>query len=277
MKPAKLFGLHAEPGPVLTAVLAAMPFVVVVAAYWIASDIRHAVNPNDKLLPTFGQMAEAFWTMATQPDLRTGHIVLWSDTFASLVRLWQGVIGGAVVGGLLGINTALFPGMRASFRPFITCLSIIPPLTILPILFIVFGTGEEVKVILIFIGTVFIITRDILLATMALPIEQVTKALTLGASQLAVVYRIVLPQIMPRLINTTRLTLGAAWLFLIAAEMISAKMGLGYRIGLVRRYMAMDVIIPYVLWITLLGFLMDWLLRIWVSRGYPWYQTDRKS
>ncbi len=60
----------------------------------------------------------------------------------------------------------------------------------------------------------------------------------------------VLPQIWPRLIDSLRLTLGSAWLFLIAAEAIASTEGLGYRIFLVRRYLAMDVILPYVVWIT---------------------------
>ena len=71
----------------------------------------------------------------------------------------------------------------------------------------------------------------------------------------------VLPQLLSRLLTSLRLLLGSAWLFLISAEAISATAGLGYRIFLVRRYMAMDVIIPYVIWITLLAWLMDLGLR----------------
>jgi NitT/TauT family transport system permease protein len=102
------------------------------------------------------------------------------------------------------------------------------------------------------------------------PQEQITKALSLGASQFAVIYRIVLPQIMPRLIDAARLALGGAWLFLIAAEAIASTDGLGYRIFLMRRYLAMDVILPYVMWITLLGFLMDYGLRRLVMWRYRW-------
>jgi NitT/TauT family transport system permease protein len=64
--------------------------------------------------------------------------------------------------------------------------------------------------------------------------------------------------------------LGSAWLFLIAAEAIASTEGLGYRIFLVRRYLAMDVILPYVAWITLLSFTMDWLLRVLRSKAFPW-------
>ena len=66
--------------------------------------------------------------------------------------------------------------------------------------------------------------------------------------------------------------LGSAWLFLIAAEAIASTDGLGYRIFLVRRYMAMDVILPYVLWITLLAWLMDLGLRQLTRLCFPWYE-----
>ncbi|MCI5208921.1 MAG: ABC transporter permease subunit, partial [Candidatus Electrothrix sp. ATG2] len=127
------------------------------------------------------------------------------------------------------------------------------------------------KIVLIFIGISPLITRDIRLAVHKLPREQLTKAATLGASQFQLAYRIILPQIMPRLIEAVRLSLGSAWLFLIASEAIAASSGLGYLIFLVRRYLAMDIILPYVLWITFLGFLMDGLLRYLMRCFYPWY------
>ncbi|HKK14956.1 MAG TPA: ABC transporter permease subunit, partial [Gammaproteobacteria bacterium] len=85
--------------------------------------------------------------------------------------------------------------------------------------------------------------------------------------------RVILPQTWPRLIDAVRLSLGAAWLFLIAAEAIAATNGLGYRIFLVRRYLAMDIIIPYVLWITFLAYVMDLGLRRLSRKAFPWYHT----
>jgi NitT/TauT family transport system permease protein len=85
-----------------------------------------------------------------------------------------------------------------------------------------------------------------------------------------VAIRVVLPQVMPRLIDAVRLSLGPAFLFLISAEAIAAESGLGYRIFLVRRFLAMDVILPYVAWITLLAYVMDTALG-WLSRAaFPW-------
>jgi NitT/TauT family transport system permease protein len=176
----------------------------------------------------------------------------------------------AAAGLSLGLSIGVIPYLRATLAPFVAALSLIPPLAVLPILFIVAGLGELAKVILIIIGVAPIIVRDLALRAEELPNEQIIKAQTLGASTWQLAMRVVLPQLWPRLIDALRLTLGSAWLFLIAAEAIASTEGLGYRIFLVRRYLAMDVILPYVAWITLLAFAMDWLLRVLRARIFGW-------
>jgi NitT/TauT family transport system permease protein len=270
-KQPRFFGIHARPGRVFALILAALPFVILLAVYLTSSEIRHRDNAADKLLPRISQMTSAVKHMAFEKNRRTDTYLMLSDTIASMKRLLIGTGLAAVTALLLGLNLGLFPGINAAFNPFITFIAMIPPLSILPILFISFGVDELAKIMLIFIGTFPLITRDIRLAVTKLPREQLTKAATLGATQMQLAYRIILPQIMPRLIEAVRLSLGAAWLFLIASEAIAASSGLGYRIFLVRRYLAMDVILPYVLWITFLGFVMDWLLRQALQRFYPWY------
>jgi len=172
---------------------------------------------------------------------------------------------------------ALLPGIRGLTLPFITFIANIPPLAILPILFITFGVDQLGKVMLIILGTFPLITRDIYIETQKIPRSLVVKALTLGASQFGVIYRVIMPQILPRLIDTVRLVLGAAWLFLIASEAIASQDGLGYRIFLVRRYLSMDVIIVYVLWITLLAYGFDFILRLLVRWMFPWYSQGKKD
>ncbi len=265
------FGLHAQPGLKFSVFLALVPFILLVSVYLIASDRRHRQNPNDKLLPTITKMYDAMKRAAFVKHKRTGKYQLWSDTGNSLKRLGIGLGAAAMCGMFLGLNLGLMPGIRALGLPFITFVSIIPPLSILPILFITVGVDELAKVVLIFIGTFPFITRDIYLEVKKIPKEQIIKSLTLGASQFAVAYRVVVPQIIPKLIDTIRLNMGPAWLFLIASEAIAATSGLGYRIFLVRRYLAMDIIIPYVLWIVLIGFTVDWLLRKTIHWRYSWY------
>jgi NitT/TauT family transport system permease protein len=255
--------------------LGLLPFVLLACLYIWASHQRLADNPQDKLLPSFGQMAGAIWTLACEPDPRTGQYQLFNDTWHSLKRIVLGVSVAAVAGLLTGVNLGLRRRVKDIFGPFLTFVSLIPPLSILPILFIALGVEEFSKITLIFIGVYPLIARDILLATEQIPSENLVKAVTLGATPLGVTYRVVMPQVVPRLIDTVRLALGSAWLFLIAAEAIASTAGLGYRIFLVRRYLAMDVILPYVAWITFLGFASDWLLRAWLKRQFRWYLANQ--
>ena len=112
--------------------------------------------------------------------------------------------------------------------------------------------------------------RDVAAHIASLPREQIVKAQTLGASTWQLMLRVALPQAMPRLIQAVRLSLGPAWVFLISAEAVASDIGLGYRIFLVRRYLSMDIIIPYVAWIALLAVTID-LVLTWFSRSlFPW-------
>ncbi|NBC33366.1 MAG: ABC transporter permease subunit [Alphaproteobacteria bacterium] len=253
--------------------LAALPFVLLIAAYLAGSAARLAENPNDKLLPAFDTIGDAIWRMAAMEDVRSGDILLWVDTAASLERLLTGLMVAGLVGLAFGITIGLIPLVRATLSPFVGMLSMIPPLAVLPILFIVFGLGELSKVMLIVIGITPFLIRELAGRTAELPGEQLIKAQTLGAGTWQIIARVVLPQIMPRLIGALRLALGPAWLFLIAAEAIAATDGLGYRIFLVRRYLAMDIILPYVAWITFLAFMLDWLLGKLSAKAYAWTHT----
>ncbi len=270
-------GLHAEPPRWLNIALALLPFIVFLAIYLMAAEIRHQDNPQDKLLPTLSKIALAVEKVAFAPDLRSGEILLWQDTAASLKRLILGVGIASLIGFFLGLNMGLLPGIRGLSLTILTFIANIPPLAILPILFITFGVDQLGKVMLIILGTFPLIARDIYLETTKIPTNVVVKALTLGASQFGVIYRVVMPQILPRLIDTVRLVLGAAWLFLIASEAIASQDGLGYRIFLVRRYLSMDIIIVYVLWITMLAYAFDIFLRFMVGWLFPWYSTEKKD
>jgi NitT/TauT family transport system permease protein len=257
--------------------LALLPFVLIAFLYVLGSAERRAANPEDKLLPPIGEMVDAVKRSALQPDRRTGEYALWTDTAASLQRLGLG-LGIATAGGLVfGLAIGVLPLVGATVGPLVGILSMIPPMAVLPILFIVFGLGEVSKVVLIVIGVTPFLIRDMALAISNLPFEQLVKAQTLGASTWQVAIRVVLPQIMPRLIEAVRLSIGPAFLFLISAEAIAADVGLGYRIFLMRCYLAMDVILPYVAWITLLAFLFDWALAQLARRAFAFaYVTERR-
>ncbi|GAB1264399.1 ABC transporter permease [Aurantivibrio infirmus] len=254
--------------------LGLIPFVILFLIYLSASNARLAENPDDKLLPSFSSFGTAINRMAFEPDKRTGDYLLWKDTKSSLRRLAIGVGVSSCIALFFGVLNGAIPYARAKLSPVVTAISLIPPMAILPVLFIVFGLGELSKVVLIAVGITPFLIRDLQQRTLEIPREQIIKAQTLGANSWQTIVRVILPQVMPRLLASVRLSLGSAWLFLIAAEAIVATDGLGYRIFLVRRYLSMDVILPYVLWITILAFLIDFLLRVLSRRLYPWFHAQ---
>jgi NitT/TauT family transport system permease protein len=269
--------INQRPGQSEQIALGAVLFVLLIAAYLVGSSIRLAANPDDKLLPSLSQMAAAVYAMAFQPEQRSGDYLLWSDTEASLARLLGGIAISAMLALVIGIPMGLIPRARATLAAFVTAICLIPPITILPILFIVFGLGETSKVMLIVIGTAPYMVRTIAQGVNEIPSEQIVKGLTLGASTWQMILRVALPQIMPKLITAIRLGLGPAWIFLISAEAIASTGGLGYRIFLVRRYLSMDVILPYVAWITLIAFVLDRLLLLYSRKRYRWAHLSGTS
>jgi NitT/TauT family transport system permease protein len=172
----------------------------------------------------------------------------------------------------LGVMMGIFPWFRALMTPFILVISIVPALAILPIIFITFGTDDAGKIAVIVIGNLFLMTRDISRQTSEIPKHNVIKALTLGANNWQIIRRVIIPQVLPRFIETVRIYLSPAWLFLIAAEYSSSVYGLACRILYQTRQSNMALIIPIVIFMTAVGLFLN-VLCILANRGFfPWYK-----
>lgn len=250
--------------------LGSLPILLLVVVYLVMAAERHAANPADKILPLPGSMVASMSALLFQPDQLSGQLVFWADTLASLQRLGIGLGISTLMAIMVGLALGVLPPVRATLGPLVTGIAVIPPIALLPILFIALGLGETAKVTLIVVGIAPVMIRDIAAHVAALPREQIIKAQTLGASSWQVMIRVALPQAMPRVLQAMRLSLGPAWVFLISAEAIASDVGLGYRIFLVRRYLSMDVILPYVAWIALLAIVMDATLAFLSRRLFPW-------
>ena len=277
MKKYYLLGIHANPPQPIKWVYVCTPLLVLIAVYAMYSNVYLAENPNGKIVPSFAMMAKRVSELAFTVDPRTHTYLLWADTVASVFRFVTGLLLASVTGLLLGMNIALFPALQYISLPVIVASSFVPMMALLPILLIMVGIGDAAKISLIFLGVVFFITRDIYTTTKEIPQELLVKARTIGASEVAMVYRIVLPMVMPRLLEVMRQSLGIAWWALIASEGIAATEGLGYRIFLVRRYFDMAAIIPYVAWITILAFALYHILLYTEHVLYPWKNPDKES
>ena len=276
--------VHAKPNRVATMVLSWMLFAAGIGVYFYISSKRHHENPEDRIMPTVSQMVRGMTNATTNPaeddealpenaSLRQKFLasMLWKDTIATSRRFMYSILL-LIPAVLLGLHMGLFPYIGVFFLRFILFFDKIVALSLLPILFIVFGIDELSKIMLIVIGVTPTIILDTFNLTKGVPGEQIVKAFTLGASDFDVAYRVVMRQILPRVLNSIRLNLKAVMLFLFAGEMIASTDGLAYRIALLRRHMGMDVIIPYVLWVALLLFLVDFGMRAMNRKMHPWFQ-----
>lgn len=281
-----LFRLDARPNRAATFALSWFLFAAGIALYFQTSDKRHAENPEDKVVPNLTQLRQGMTDAFLKPDteeeapaglenasLTTKFLtsMLWTDTLASAKRfVWSMIL--LVPAVLLGLHMGMFPVFGQVFLRFILFFDKIIALSVLPILFIAFGIDELAKIMLIVIGVTPTIILDTFNLTKSVPPEQVVKGFTLGAQDFGITYRIVLKQILPRVLNSIRLNLKAVMLFLFAGEMIASQDGLAFRIALLRRHMGMNVIIPYVLWVALLLFLVDFSMRLANRKLHPWFR-----
>ncbi len=278
-----LTDIQGRPRRLWTQSLSWMLFLVGILLYSQFSVARHKENPEDRVIPSGAQLVQGVKSaVLQQPEeddpldatattwQRVSHGMLWRDTVSSSRRFFISLLL-LIPAILLGLHMAVFPYAEAFFLRFFLFFDKIVALSLLPILFIVFGIDEWSKIMLMVIGVGPTLMLDTYNIAKSVPREQVVKAFTLQSSSLDVTYRVILKQILPQIINSVRLNLKPLALFLFAGEMIASTDGLAYRIAIMRRHMGMDIIIPYLLWVAALLFAMDALLRFANRRLHPWY------
>jgi len=279
----KLGDIQARPAKLWTQSLSWVLFLIGILTYVQFSIARHKENPEDRVVPSSAQLIQGIKASILEPaeeddalDSNAGivqrltHSMLWKDTASSSKRFFIAVAL-LIPAILIGLHMAVFPFAEAFFLRFGLFFDKIVALSLLPILFIVFGIEEWSKIMLMVIGVGPTMMLDTYNIAKAVPREQIVKAFTLKSSNADVAYRVVLKQILPQVINSLRLNLKPLALFLFAGEMIVSTDGLAYRIGIMRRHMGMDIIIPYLLWVAVLLFGLDALLRFVNRRLHPWF------
>lgn len=282
-------------------ILPLIPFVLFIVAYFAVSYIRHQENPRDKIAPALSSMVEAGRIIVFEPDRDGSYFIeigpedavcsqqavggeentkfcfggiLFIDVLASAKRFLISLLTISFFGILWGLHMGSLPYFESLLYQFTVFFNKIPALVLLPIIFILFGLDELSKIALIVIGVMPAVVLDTYLRVKEIPREQIIKGFTLGATDFEIVYRIILPQIFPKVLNTIRLNFLSMALLLIAGESLAATEGLGYRIFVLRRYIAMDTIIPYVVIISSLLFLADRRVTGRIRKKYAWLDKE---
>ncbi len=261
-----------RPGTAL--LLGAVSVILLLGSYsWLAWRQARA-NPDDTTIPRWSQMAKGF-SAALEVNRRSHDRWLVADSVASAKRLFLGLAIGVATGLVLGLAMGCLAPVEALLHPPLSLLAKVPPTAALAVFFVLVGTGDNMYVAMISIGILPALALSVYLAVKEFPDELLHKAYTLGASHMEVVWSIVFRQVLPRFIDTIRLAIGPAMVYLIAAEMVVGDVGFGYRIRLQSKLLNMSVVYPYLAILAAFGFGMDFLLRRAQRRFFPWFEGGR--
>jgi NitT/TauT family transport system permease protein len=207
--------------------------------------------------------------------LREGWNLLAQHGFIKdiLITIWR-VVGGFVLAAAIGIPLGMAMGaykpIEAFFEPFISFSRYLPASAFIPLLILWAGTGEAQKLLVIFVGSFFQIVLMVAIAVGNTRRELVEAAYTLGASDSAIVTRVLLPAAAPEIAEISRLVLGWAWTYVIVAELIGASSGIGHMIMDSQALLNTGQIIFGIVVIGVIGLVSDFLFKAANRRLFRW-------
>ncbi|MDQ2774508.1 MAG: ABC transporter permease [Acidobacteriota bacterium] len=190
------------------------------------------------------------------------HGLLLKDVVASLFRVTWGFVLAVVLAIPMGLAIGWFRRAEMAFNPLIQILRPISPLAWIPIAILWFGVGDLAAIFLIFLGCFLPLLLTAINAVQGIPTVYINAGRNFGLGPVELVYRVLYPAVIPQLIVGLRITLGIAWLVVVAAEMIAVNSGLGFLIVDARnagnRY---DLVVAGMVLIGIIGLLLDMGIR----------------
>lgn len=232
-------------------------------AFWTLLYLSGTVNPI--FLPSPWATAEAAYEMATAGTLA-------GDTFASASRVYIAFGIVLFISVPLGLAMGSFRSIRALFEPAIGLIRYAPATAFVPLLLIWLGLGEQPKIALVVLGTVFFNTLMTANVVWQVPTELIKVSRTLGASSGTIFRKVIFPHAIPGMIDAARVNLAASWNLVVVAELIAADSGLGMRIIRAQKFLQIDQIFVAIVVIGVLGVAVDFALRTLRNRLAPWSQ-----
>jgi len=223
---------------------------VLVAVWWIT-----VVQSGSIIFPTPWDVV-----LATIELARLG--TLWDHIASSLLRVGAGFLLAAALAIPLGLLMGWFKGVFATLNPLIQILRPISTIAWIPLAILWFGVGNLSPIFLIFLASLFPIIVETAAGVHTMERQYIRAAHNFGVSGLTLFSQVVIPAALPHIITGMRISLGVAWLVVVAAEMIAMRSGLGYLIidsrNAGNRY---DLVVAGMVIIGLTGLLLDILMR----------------
>jgi len=257
-------------------VLSILSVLILVGVYSCLSYRQHLKIPDDTTIPTWSQMGRGFIEKAFEPNERSGERWIAVDAAATYSRLFYALVCSILIAVPLGVLMGCFPIVEALLVPPLSFCAKVPPTAALAVFFVMVGTGRELYLTMIAFGVVPTLAQVLYLSVHDVPSELLNKAYTIGASTVEVIWNVIFRHIFPKVLDAVRLQIGPAVVYLIAAEMVCASVGFGYRIRLQSRLLSMDVVYPYLLILAASGFALDAALRLTHRMLCPWAQQGKR-
>ena len=238
-----------------------LAFFVLFLAAWALATFGGYVSPT--FLADPATMLREGWNLLAQ------HGFL-KDILITIWRVFGGFVLAAAIGIPLGMAMGAYKPVEAFFEPFISFSRYLPASAFIPLLILWAGTGEAQKLLVIFVGSFFQIVLMVAIAVGNTRRDLVEAAYTLGASDRAIVTRVLLPASAPEIAEISRLVLGWAWTYVIVAELIGASSGIGHMIMDSQALLNTGQIIFGIVVIGVIGLVSDFLFKALNRRLFPW-------
>ncbi|WP_248925689.1 ABC transporter permease [Paenibacillus hamazuiensis] len=229
---------------------------------------------------SYGQLVER--TFMPTPDQVFARFVeqmasgaFWDHVGISVFRVSMGFLLACLIGIPLGIAAGTFRLAEALIVPPTEFIRYMPATAFVPLIMVWAGIGETAKVLVIFVGCFFQLVLMVADNARAVSNDLLQVSYTMGAKRWQVFERVLIPALMPDLMNTLRLVLGWAWTYLVVAELVAASSGLGFAIMKAQRFLNTDIIFVGIIVIGLLGLITDRMFAYCHKRFFPWLEGVR--
>ncbi len=233
-----------------------------------------AGNPaNPVYLPAPHEVVNAFYTSFTTEPKRRSENWLHESLWDSIQVIFWGFVISSIFGVPLGILAGTYDFFSRLFEPFIEFFRYLPAPAFGALAVAILGIHHAPKIAIIVIGTFFQQVLVIANTTRKLDPSLLEAAQTLGAKKRSLLFRVVVPGILPDLYRDMRILLGWAWTYLIVAELIGTSSGITWFITQQARYKNFDNVFAAIIMIGIIGLVVDLLLAYLGRRLFSWQQS----
>jgi NitT/TauT family transport system permease protein len=227
---------------------------------------------NPVYLPAPDQVFTAMYTAFTAEPKRRSEQWLHESLWHSITIIASGFFLSSIFGIPLGVLCGSYPSVSRLFEPFIEFFRYFPAPVFGALAVAILGIHDAPKIAIIFIGTFFQQVLVVANTTRMIDPALIEAAKTLGASGRTVLFKVIVPGVLPNLFRDSRILLGWAWTYLIVAELIGTSSGITWFITQQARYKNFDNVFAAIIMIGLIGLITDLILARFGKSLFKWHR-----